>query len=92
MAPAPELPVLGARARVKIPERELHHASKPCGAGDLRVAAQIRHRHQPAPATVQSLEQGRAAAEFDTPQVAITPGQAVVFYDDDVVLGGGWID
>ena len=33
-----------------------------------------------------------AELEFDTPQTAITPGQAVVFYDGDEVLGGGWID
>jgi tRNA-uridine 2-sulfurtransferase len=60
--------------------------------GVRRITAQIRHRHQPAAATVQPLEPGRASVEFDTPQVAITPGQAVVFYDGDVVLGGGWID
>ena len=33
-----------------------------------------------------------ASVTFDTPQLAITPGQAVVFYDGDVVVGGGWID
>ena len=58
----------------------------------LRVAAQIRHRHQAAPATVQALDEGRAAVVFDTPQMAVTPGQAVVFYDGDTVVGGGWID
>ena len=35
---------------------------------------------------------GRAEFEFDDPQAAVTPGQAVVFYDDDVVVGGGWIE
>jgi tRNA-specific 2-thiouridylase len=58
----------------------------------LRVTAQIRHRHQPAAASVTSLGDGRAALEFDTPQIAIAPGQAVVFYAGDVVLGGGWIE
>jgi tRNA-specific 2-thiouridylase len=58
----------------------------------LRVAAQIRHRHQPAPAVVRSLGAARAEVVFDAPQMAITPGQAVVFYDGDVVVGGGWID
>jgi tRNA-specific 2-thiouridylase len=58
----------------------------------LPVAAQIRHRHRPAGGRVRALEGGRAEFEFDTPQPAITPGQAVVFYDDDVVVGGGWID
>jgi tRNA-uridine 2-sulfurtransferase len=58
----------------------------------IRVAAQIRHRHQPAPATARSLGDARAEVVFDTPQVAITPGQAVVMYDGEIVLGGGWID
>ncbi len=35
---------------------------------------------------------GRAEVVFDAPQIAVTPGQAAVFYDGDVVLGGGWID
>lgn len=57
-----------------------------------RVTAQIRHRHAAAPARVRALDDGRAELEFETPQSAITPGQAVVFYDGDVVVGGGWID
>jgi len=58
----------------------------------LRVSAQIRHRHAPASGVVRALENGRAELRFDTPQAAITPGQAVVFYDGDVVVGGGWIE
>ena len=60
--------------------------------GSRRVSAQIRHRHQAAPATVRTAGEGRAEVTFDTPQIAVTPGQAVVFYDGDVVVGGGWID
>ena len=58
----------------------------------LRTAAQIRHRHQAAPAAVRSIGDSRAEVVFDAPQMAITPGQAVVFYDGDTVVGGGWID
>jgi tRNA-specific 2-thiouridylase len=58
----------------------------------LAVTAQIRHRHRPARATVTSFGDGRARLVFDAPQVAVTPGQAVVFYQEDVVVGGGWID
>lgn len=66
-------------------------AGEPPG-GILRVTAQIRHRHQPASARVHAIDHARAAVEFDSPQIAITPGQAVVFYDGDRVVGGGWID
>ena len=58
----------------------------------LPVSAQIRHRHAAAPGRVRAVEHGRAEFVFDTPQSAITPGQAVVFYDADLVVGGGWID
>ena len=58
----------------------------------VRVAAQIRHRHAPAPGRVREIENGRAEFIFDTPQPAVSPGQAAVFYDGDVVVGGGWID
>jgi tRNA-specific 2-thiouridylase len=58
----------------------------------MRVAAQIRHRHKPGAGAVRALPGGRAEMIFDEPQPAITPGQAVVFYDGDTVAGGGWIE
>jgi tRNA-specific 2-thiouridylase len=60
--------------------------------GPLVCQAKIRYRHTAAPARVTALPDGRAKAEFETPQSAVTPGQAVVFYDGSRVLGGGWID
>jgi tRNA-specific 2-thiouridylase len=56
----------------------------------LRVEAKIRHRHQPASAVMER-DGDEVTLTFDEPQRAITPGQAVVFYDGDVVVGGGWI-
>ena len=56
------------------------------------ITAQIRHRHRAAPARVRALDDRRADVEFDEPQTAVSPGQAVVFYDGDTVVGGGWID
>jgi len=60
----------------------------------VRAAVKIRHRHDPAEATIEPLESNGPAGvrvKFDQPQRAITPGQAAVFYSGDVVLGGGWI-
>jgi tRNA-specific 2-thiouridylase len=57
-----------------------------------RLTARIRHRHQDAPAMVTATGADRACVRFDEPQVAVTPGQAVVFYDGEEVIGGGWID
>ncbi len=59
--------------------------------GEMRVRVKIRHRHEPAWATLRMAGDGVVRAEFDDPQRAITPGQAAVFYDGDEVVGGGWI-
>jgi tRNA-specific 2-thiouridylase len=58
----------------------------------LPAAAQIRHRHSPSPGRVRALSGDRAEFVFDEPQAAVTPGQAVVFYNGDIVVGGGWIE
>ena len=57
----------------------------------LRVTAKIRHSHQPAAATVRALGGDTAEVVFDAPQRAVSPGQSVVFYEGDVVIGGGVI-
>jgi tRNA-specific 2-thiouridylase len=56
-----------------------------------RVTVKIRHRHEPAPALIEKSGEGEVQVNFDDPQRAITPGQAAVFYEGDVVVGGGWI-
>ena len=56
----------------------------------MRVAVKIRHRHEPAPAVIEKAGE-EIIVTFDEPQRAITPGQAAVFYDGDIVVGGGWI-
>ncbi len=57
----------------------------------MRVTAKIRHRHEAAPAVIERSGDDEVLVTFDEPQRAITPGQATVFYDGDVVVGGGWI-
>jgi len=57
----------------------------------IRVEAKIRHKHQAAMATVECAGEDDVLVTFDEPQRSITPGQAVVFYEEDVVVGGGWI-
>ncbi len=57
----------------------------------VHAFVKIRHKHEPAPAAIEPLDSNRARLTFDSPQRAITPGQAAVFYDGNRVLGGGWI-
>ncbi len=56
-----------------------------------RVQVKIRHRHEPAPALLEKTGDDQVLVTFDQPQRAITPGQAAVFYDGELVVGGGWI-
>jgi tRNA-specific 2-thiouridylase len=57
----------------------------------LRVTVKIRNRHQPAAALLEKAGGGEVLVAFDEAQRAITPGQAAVFYEGEVVVGGGWI-
>ncbi len=63
--------------------------AEPTGA--VRVSIKIRHRHEPAPATLYLTSPDEIEAVFDEPQRAVTPGQSAVFYQGDEVAGGGWI-
>ena len=57
----------------------------------VRASVKIRHKHEPAAATVEPLGGNSARVTFETPQRAVTPGQGAIFYDGDRVLGGAWI-
>ncbi|MFP4347980.1 MAG: tRNA 2-thiouridine(34) synthase MnmA [Desulfococcaceae bacterium] len=58
----------------------------------LRTAVRVRYRHTAVPAVVHPGAEGTARVVFDTPEPAVTPGQGAVFYEEEAVLGGGWIE
>lgn len=69
----------------------LNFMSVPEFDGEVRAVAKIRYNHRGDDCVVRMLDQDTAEVVFDRPQRAVTPGQAVVFYDGDVVMGGGTI-
>ncbi len=59
--------------------------------GDMKVTAKIRYSHKGSPCTIRKIDADKVECIFEEPQRAVTPGQAVVFYDGDYVVGGGTI-
>ena len=60
-------------------------------SGEMRAQVKIRHRHDPAWATLRQTGDDEVEVSFDEAVRAVTPGQAAVFYAADEVIGGGWI-
>ena len=71
--------------------RDVNWLSIPPPGGELRADVRIRYRHAEVPAMLTPVGDGRVRVRFDAAQRAVTPGQAAVFYDGEVCLGGGWI-
>ncbi|MDR3071748.1 MAG: tRNA 2-thiouridine(34) synthase MnmA [Endomicrobium sp.] len=71
--------------------KEVSWSSIPIPKKSLEVTAKIRQQHRPAKAIVIPYSDGSVKVEFNEPQMSITSGQSVVFYEDDIVLGGGVI-
>jgi tRNA-specific 2-thiouridylase len=67
-------------------------SSRPRAAGTMKCLAKIRYNHQPVAATLKVTGEDEFELRFEQPQTAVTPGQAAVLYDGDIVLGGGWIE
>jgi tRNA-uridine 2-sulfurtransferase len=81
-----------ALERTELSASEVNWIAGAAPAAGTRVTAQIRYRHREAHAAITPLPDDRVQVAFDEPQHAVAPGQAVVFYQGDSVVGGGWID
>jgi tRNA-specific 2-thiouridylase len=77
--------------RSELRARDLNWISIPELTAPIRVDAKVRHRHPESLAWVYPDLDGEVRVVFDEPQRSITPGQSVVFYQDEEVVGGGWI-
>ncbi len=71
--------------------RDLNWLAGDIPGGEIRATVKTRHTRLENPATVRIIGEGRAVVELDVPRKLITPGQSAVFYDGDIVLGGGKI-
>ena len=79
--------------RGSLTAREINWLSIAAPTEPLRAHVKIRNKHSAASATlIPTGDDSQITVEFDQPQRAVTPGQAAVFYDGDLVLGGGWIE
>jgi tRNA-specific 2-thiouridylase len=94
--PATQRVVVGRNGdllRPSLHAREINWLSIAPPMEPRRAEVKIRNKHQAAPATLVPVgDNSRIEVKFDEPQRAVTPGQAAVFYDGDLVLGGGWIE
>jgi len=95
LEPESQTVIVGERAALErdaMPVADVTWGGGAPPAGPFRADVQIRHGHRAAPALVTPIDDDRAEVRFDRPQSAVAPGQAAVFYDGDVVRGGGWIE
>jgi tRNA-specific 2-thiouridylase len=93
--PASRQVVVGSRdelLRSSFRARDVNWISIAGAPQPVRAQIKIRNKHLAAPATLQSIDDTSVEVIFDEPQRAVTPGQGAVFYDGDLVLGGGWIE
>lgn len=72
--------------------KETNWIGVPFPKAEIEVLAKIRYRHKGIEAKVAPLDNNRVEVSFERPEKSVTPGQAVVFYKDDEVIGGGWIE
>lgn len=75
----------------KLYANDLNFMSIPDLEGDMKVTGKIRYSHKGSTCTIRKVADDKIECIFDEPQRAITPGQAIVFYDKDIVVGGGTI-
>ncbi len=93
--PAANMLLVGTAAELaafSLTADDVHFVAGPRPTAPFAALAKIRYRAPEAPALVTPLDDGRVRVDFQTPQRAITPGQAVVFYHEDEVIGGGTIE
>jgi tRNA-specific 2-thiouridylase len=80
--------LLGSAARIS----GVNWVSRPDATAPIEATVKIRYAHEGTPAVITPTGAGEVRVDFKEPVRALTPGQAAVFYDGDVLLGGGWIE